>query len=285
MNITMKLKKLYSIFKLCRVNELCLIIPFALVTVLMLCRTNFNLQIFLFTALALSCGFMAGCAFNGLSDKEFDSQNPRTKNRPMAQETIKTEEVFIIIAILGAGTILFTCLVSPILILLLPIPAALCAFYSLSKRYTWFCHLLIGIVHAICPISVAIVFNEVFNLTTILITAVVIISTTETDLLYSIPDAKYDATLNLKSIPVVFGKKISMLISFVCYLLSLCTQVLLFRILSFGVVPIILICMANLILLCNHLFMYFKVIESKYILFNYQAFILFITMATVINVV
>ena len=271
------------IFTLCRIHELGLIIPFAVISILTLRGTNFDLKTFLLLLSTLSCGFMTGCAFNGWSDRNFDAKNPRTKHRPIASGIITGKEGAVVIAFLGITTVILTFLISPLLLLLFPIPATLCCFYSLSKRYTWLCHALIGAVHAIVPVSVAIVFGEILTWKTVFITAITSLSTTETDLLYSIGDMEYDRLLHLKSVPVVFGAQKAMTISFLCYFLSLCVQILLYIILSFRLLSVITACCANLLLLSNHISVHFRYISGKRILRVYQISVLLLTAAVSMN--
>lgn len=279
------MKSFLTILRLCRIGELGVIMPVAVASVFLLCGKNFDIFLFFYVVMALTCGFMAGCVFNGLCDKAFDAQNPRTYHRPVASGRISAPQALAVIAILGALVVLFTAMISPLLILWLPLPIALCFFYCLSKRYTWLCHTLIGVVHAICPVAIAIVFCRVFDLKTLLITGITAVSTTETDLLYSIQDVEYDIAANLKSVPAVFGAKAARILSLICFFLSLCLQIVLYTLIPFGVVSAMLVGMANLLLLRNHVLMFCKTIDSRQVLRTYQRFLCILMIATIIPVI
>ncbi|MCD7860151.1 MAG: UbiA family prenyltransferase [Firmicutes bacterium] len=198
------MNKLIAAWKLCRVHELLLAVPFAAVAVAYYPKPT-DARLFALTMLALCFGFMMGGAMNGIADRKIDTHNTRTLSRPLAGGSLKLWQGVCVMGLCAAVTVLCTALIDPFYLLLLPIPALLCVLYCLSKRFTACCHFLLGAVHSICPVAAGIVFGRLLHPATVLVTGVVFFSSVALDLLYSCLDVTADREQGLHSIPVRFG--------------------------------------------------------------------------------
>jgi 4-hydroxybenzoate polyprenyltransferase len=93
--------------------------------------------------------------FNRLVDRRFDAKNPRTARRALASGQISSHAGWLAAAASAAAFILLTSLFSILLNnswpLLLSTPVlAIIAFYSLTKRFTALCHIVLGLSLAAC---------------------------------------------------------------------------------------------------------------------------------------
>jgi len=158
---------------------------------------------------------------NRIIDKQIDLQNPRTKNReiPLGIVSIKEAILISIISLIVFLGTLFT--FHPICWALSPIVILVMIIYPYTKRFTWLCHFFLGLIYLIVPPAVSIALTGTFSIEMVLLGLGGLFWVTGFDILYGILDFQYDKTNNLKSIPVKFGLKNSILISRLLHLITL----------------------------------------------------------------
>ena len=158
---------------------------------------------------------------NRIIDKQIDLQNTRTKNReiPLGIVSIKEAILISIISLIVFLGTLFT--FHPICWALSPIVILVMIIYPYTKRFTWLCHFFLGLIYLIVPPAVSIALPGTFSIEMVLLGLGGLFWVTGFDILYGILDFQYDKTNNLKSIPVKFGLKNSILISRLLHLITL----------------------------------------------------------------
>ena len=158
---------------------------------------------------------------NRIIDKQIDLQNPRTKNReiPLGIVSIKEAILISIISLIVFLGTLFT--FHPICWALSPIVILVMIIYPYTKRFTWLCHFFLGLIYLIVPPAVSIALTGTFSIEMVLLGLGGLFWVTGFDILYGILDFQYDKTNYLKSIPVKFGLKNSILISRLLHLITL----------------------------------------------------------------
>ena len=92
-------------------------------------------------------------AFNRIVDRKFDALNPRTANRHLPAGQISLASAILLCAISGAGLIAASWLLNPLCFYLSPVALVLVCFYSLTKRFTDYTHVFLGIALALAPIG------------------------------------------------------------------------------------------------------------------------------------
>ena len=147
-------------------------LPFALSAYfLVIKQTQFNLSELLLIVIALISARTYGMAANRIIDKNIDSLNPRTMSRELITKKISTKSAYIIalvaliifyITLLGFNTITF---------LLSPIVIAIFTIYPFTKRFTYMCHYVLGLVYLIAPPAVEIALTGSFSLSTLFLIA------------------------------------------------------------------------------------------------------------------
>ena len=90
-------------------------------------------------------------AFNRYLDRHFDKLNPRTAIREIPAGIIKAEKALIFIGINMAIFITATFFINAICFYLSPVALFVILFYSYTKRFTYLCHLVLGI--GLCLLS------------------------------------------------------------------------------------------------------------------------------------
>ena len=213
-------RKIEAIMELCRFDRPLLAIPFAGTAAYLFSGDDIpDFQRLALLFIALFAAFGAGGAMNGLTDLRIDKVNPRTIGRPLAAGRLTKREA-VAVGVVGIATMVAaTYALDPRLLLLLPIPAGLALFYSLTKRFTWGCHFFLATVNAGCPVGAWLVFNG-FNphdIRGVLLGAVVFFWTVGFELIYSSQDAQYDVAMGMNSIPAHFGIRRAYQISKACH--------------------------------------------------------------------
>lgn len=228
--------KAKAVIRLCRLNKPFLAIPFAVTAAFISNSKALNYVKLFWLICAVVFGFMAGNAFNGLTDLDIDIINPRTKDRPLVKGDLSIKNALIIMIVSTIMVIISTWFINPFYVLLLPIPMFFCFVYSISKRYTYLCHVILGITNAACPVGSWIVFNDWQDFRCILLGIVVFFWTIGFEIIYSSQDVLYDRIAGMKSIPVVFGISNAYKISTVCHIIMAIVFLFLMYICNVGLV-------------------------------------------------
>ena len=104
-----------------------------------------------------SCFFSARTGANALNrviDAKIDAKNPRTATRQLPQGLMNKTEILIFVVICFAIMVFAACEVKLLFALILsPIALFLMTIYSYTKRFTWMCHLVLGITSAAAPVG------------------------------------------------------------------------------------------------------------------------------------
>ena len=110
-------------------------------------------EIFLLIIAAMITARTCAMAFNRIADRDYDAANPRTKNRPLPTGEISLFSAWTL-TILSAIGFVTTCWFLPkICFYLAPVALFFIIFYSLTKRFSDFTHVFLGIALAIAPIG------------------------------------------------------------------------------------------------------------------------------------
>jgi 4-hydroxybenzoate polyprenyltransferase len=156
-------------------------------------------------ALAVVAARTAAMAMNRIADRAFDARNPRTARRELVTGEVSPAAAWALLAGSGAAFVLAAALIAPICgWLALPVLAILLG-YSYAKRFTWACHLWLGVAQALAPIGVAIALTGRAPLSAVVLGLGVGAWIAGFDVFYSLQDADYDRSVGLRSIPARFG--------------------------------------------------------------------------------
>ena len=184
-------------------------------------RTGYSTSTFLTIMIAMISARVFAMTTNRLIDKQIDEQNLRTKNRELPTGLVSIKEAYLIL-LLSISIFFFTLFqFNPICWLLSPVVIFVMIIYPYTKRFTWLCHLCLGLIYLIVPPAVSIALTGRFSLSILLLGIGGLFWVTGFDILYGILDLDNDENNNLKSIPVRFGVSHSILISRFSHCLTL----------------------------------------------------------------
>lgn len=176
--------------------------------------------VFILVILCMIFSRSAAMAFNRYLDAQYDAKNPRTAVREIPAGIIKPgNALFFVIA----NCILFivcTLFINNLCFYLSPVALFVVLFYSYTKRFTAFCHLVLGVGLSLAPIGAYIAVTGHFALLPILFSFAVLFWVSGFDIIYALQDEEFDKANNLKSIPSVLGKVKALRVSELLHLLS-----------------------------------------------------------------
>jgi 4-hydroxybenzoate polyprenyltransferase len=166
--------------------------------------------------LAFSTARWAAMGFNRVADLKFDAQNPRTRNRELPRGALSPAQAWVSIAVAGALFILAAGMLNPLCLLLSPVALGWVLVYSLSKRFTWWPHVWLGLSLAIAPVGGYLAVTGRWSEPAWLLLAVTLAVATWVagfDIFYALPDAGFDRAQGLRSAVVRLGERRAMLLA------------------------------------------------------------------------
>lgn len=198
-------------------------LPFALTGALLAWR-DAGFQIpglgwrFLWIIVAMVSARSAAMAFNRILDAGIDARNRRTANRHLPAGLLTTRFawgftiVSSVVFLWAARQLGFLCFA------LAPFVLAILFFYSFSKRFTLFSHLILGFCLGIAPAAAWIAMRGALDARILWLTGAVMFWTAGFDVIYACQDFEFDCREGLFSIPRRFGLAGALLIARVLHL-------------------------------------------------------------------
>ena len=181
------------------------------------------------TVLAFTAARFAAMGFNRIVDRDFDAENPRTAMREIPRGALSVRQASGAVVLASALFVAAAGALNTMCLTLAPIALAWVFFYSFTKRFTRFAHLVLGVGMSIAPVggylAVSGRWSQPWWLLCILATVVVTWGA-GFDILYALPDIAFDRAHGLHSIPVAFGERGAIRIARGLHALTVCCLVL-----------------------------------------------------------
>lgn len=164
--------------------------------------------------LAFSAARWVAMGFNRIADRAFDARNPRTANRELPRGALTLTQAWVSVAVAAVIFIACAWALNPLCLMLSPPALAWVMAYSLSKRFTWWPHLWLGVSLAIAPaggyLAVTGGWSEPWWLLPVIAVGVAT-WVAGFDIFYALPDEQFDRDHGLKSAVVRLGTRRSIL--------------------------------------------------------------------------
>ncbi|MEE9439972.1 MAG: UbiA-like polyprenyltransferase [Saprospiraceae bacterium] len=148
----------------------------------------------------------AAMAFNRLLDRDIDAKNSRTAVREIPAGLLTANSVFLFVIFNSLAFITTTYFINSLCFYLSPIALLVVLGYSYTKRFTAFCHIVLGIGLALAPIGAYLAVTGQFNILPVLLGIVVLFWVAGFDIIYALQDFDFDTAHSLHSTPVWLGK-------------------------------------------------------------------------------
>jgi len=200
-------------------------LPFALAAMLVAARDHRGWpgwKIFGLILAAMVCARTCAMAFNRIVDRKFDALNPRTQNRHLPAGTISMASAIMLCILSGAGLMAVSCFLNALCFYLSPVALVAICFYSLTKRFTDYTHVYLGIALALAPVGAWLAVKgasvsplEILQM--LLLAAAVILWLVGFDIIYALQDYEFDKSNGLHSLVVAWGPKNALQAAFLAH--------------------------------------------------------------------
>jgi 4-hydroxybenzoate polyprenyltransferase len=232
----MVLKRLRLTLEMIKFEHSVFALPFALTGALLAVREGgygFRAMAWklVWISVAMAGARSAAMAFNRLVDSAIDARNPRTRMRHLPAGVLSRTFAWSFVAAACAVFLLASAALNPLCLRLAPVALAVVFFYSFTKRFTSFSHLVLGLCLGIAPAAAWIAVRGSLNPRILWLTAAVTFWTAGFDIIYACQDYEFDRSEGLFSIPrrmglagglgVARGLHILMVVCLVALVLSL----------------------------------------------------------------
>mgnify|MGYP002839085880 CR=1 FL=1 len=242
-------------------------LPFALASMVLAARSGFAVlepkaqeavplmklgwpgwKLFGLILLAMVTARTCAMAFNRIADRKFDAANPRTKDRHLPAGKISLTSAWTLCILSALGFIATTYGIDMVrdahqgrlvCFFLSPVALVFILGYSLTKRFTDFTHVFLGIALAIAPIGAWLAVNGSFNfwpniddpirhsaLLPTLMALIVVLWLIGFDIIYAIQDFEFDRDHKLHSLVVRWGPNNALTASLLMHMLMIALLVL-----------------------------------------------------------
>ena len=212
-------------------------LPFALASMLLAARDQHGWpgwRVFLLVLAAMVSGRTCAMAFNRIVDRRFDALNPRTAGRHLPAGAISMTSAVSLCLLSGAALVAASWMLNPLCFALSPVALFFICFYSLTKRFTDFTHVWLGIALAIAPVGAwlavkgGVEFLPMIDgklklshsaFVPMVLALSVLLWLFGFDIIYATQDYEFDRAQGLRSLVVRWGPKNALGVAFIAHLL------------------------------------------------------------------
>ncbi|MCO1601856.1 MULTISPECIES: UbiA-like polyprenyltransferase [Desulfosporosinus] len=197
--------KLKVFFEMIKFEHTIFALPFAYLGAFLAAEGIPSAMKLLWITLAMVGARTAAMSLNRLVDRHIDARNPRTAQRALPAGQLRVDEVYLYVVfsflLLGISAYQLNLLA----LYLMPIAVFFLVLYSYTKRFTWACHLVLGISLGLAPAGAWIGITGHWALAPVLLGLGVMTWVAGFDVVYACQDVEFDRKEGLHSIPAVFG--------------------------------------------------------------------------------
>lgn len=173
-------------------------------------------------------------SFNRIADRRFDAANPRTAGRHLPTGRLSLAVAWALCIAGAGGLVAASYLLNRVCFVLSPVALAVICFYSLTKRFTDFTHVFLGIALALAPMGAWLAVTGSFEffpvrdgvvsvrhsaILPLLLAVAVVFWLTGFDVIYSIQDYEFDLAHGLRSLVVRWGVDNALKAAFLAHLI------------------------------------------------------------------
>jgi 4-hydroxybenzoate polyprenyltransferase len=211
--------KLRALLEMIKWEHTVFALPFAYAGMLA-APVTFSLSNLLWVTVAMVGARTAAMALNRIIDAGIDAKNPRTADRAIPKGLVGLREAWIFTLFAIALLVLATFFLAPITRLLWPLVVLGFVVYPYTKRFTWLCHLVLGIANGLAPGAAWVAVTGEVSWTPAFIWAGAALWVAGFDVLYALLDRDFDLKNRISSLPARFGVGPALVVSRVWHALS-----------------------------------------------------------------
>lgn len=216
------MKSFFAFIKMIKLEHSLFALPFAFVGMILAANGLPSWNVILWVVVAMVGARSAAMGVNRYADAEIDARNPRTASREIPAGNISKKATLFYILVSLALYFTAAFMLNRLTAILSPIPVLIFILYAYAKRFTNFCHVILGIALGLAPICAWIAVTGSIDTAPFILGGAVILWVAGFDILYAIQDIEYDRKEGLHSIPAVFGTSGSLIIARILHFAAIC---------------------------------------------------------------
>lgn len=199
-------QKLQIMLEMIKFKHTVFAMPFALMGAFLAGREFPPLRVFFWVIVAMVGARTAAMTFNRIVDRRFDAANPRTEKRAIPAGKVTMGESWLMV--IGSSFVFFfACwMLNTMALIIAPIALSLTFVYSLTKRFTWLCHGVLGVALAFSPLGGWVAVAGSLSGYPWVLSLGVLFWVAGFDCIYACLDADFDRKAGLYSMPASFGR-------------------------------------------------------------------------------
>jgi 4-hydroxybenzoate polyprenyltransferase len=175
----------------------------------------------LWIVIAMVAARSAAMGFNRLVDARFDAKNPRTAMRELPCGAMNRTEAIVLVTLASVAFVAAAFELGRVCVALSPVALAIVFWYSLAKRFTTYTQLFLALAMAVAPVGGWLAAGgPIGALEPWILGAAIGTWVGGFDILYACQDLEFDRAAGLKSIPVRFGVRASLLMSRIMHVIA-----------------------------------------------------------------
>ncbi len=202
-------------------------LPFALAAMCVAARDHRGWpggRTFALILVAMVCARTCAMAFNRIVDRKFDALNPRTAQRHLPAGQVSLAGACGLCGLAAAGLLAASYYLNPLCFYLSPVALVVICFYSLTKRFTDYTHVFLGIALALAPVGawLAVKGANVSSLEMLqmgVLSVAVVLWLIGFDIIYALQDYEFDKSHGLHSLVVAWGPKNALQAAFLAHMI------------------------------------------------------------------
>jgi 4-hydroxybenzoate polyprenyltransferase len=163
----------------------------------------------------------AALALNNYIDLKYDKLHPRFTERPMVTGAVKPREAVLLIIICLVLFWVAAAQLQPLCLKLWPLALVPLVVYPYMKRFSWTCHLVLGVALAAAPVGAWIAVAGEISVAVLFLGLAVGVWIAGFDVIYACQDVAFDKENKLNSMPVRFGVQGALRLSQLMHVISI----------------------------------------------------------------
>lgn len=227
-------RQLRIILEMIKFEHTVFALPFALMAAVLAARGLPPWRVTAWILVAMVGARSSAMAFNRLVDQEFDRRNPRTAARALPAGQLTPTQVWLFVLGSTALFLLAAWRLNPLTLALSPVALAVIWGYSFTKRFTSFCHVVLGLAIGITPSAAWIADRGRLEWAPVLLTAAVMLWVGGFDVIYALQDEQFDRSHGLRSLPAWLGTARALAVSRAMHAATVLLLLLLPRLVHLG---------------------------------------------------
>lgn len=198
-------KKIANLLEMIKFKLTIFAMPFAFMGAFLGGRGAPDIMTALKIILAMVGARTCAMGFNRIVDARFDAANPRTAARAIPAGAVTGVEAWLMVVVAGMLFFYAAWSLNPLTLKLAPLALGLTLFYSFTKRFTSFCHLVLGVALAFSPLGGWVAVQGTLIHYPWALSAAVLFWVAGFDTVYACLDADFDRGAGLHSLPSLMG--------------------------------------------------------------------------------